>query len=239
MRLKNPIIIAVDGYSSCGKSTFAKLIAKTFNYIFIDTGAMYRAIALYGIQNNLINEKDIHINELINLLDQVHIRFERNEQGNLETFLNNQNVEKDIRGVAVSEKVSEVSKIKEVRTHLVKQQQEMGRNKGLVMDGRDIGTVVFPNAEIKLFMTADAGIRAKRRYDELKAKGIEVSFDDIKNNVLERDHHDTTRKESPLKKADDAIVLDNSDMSIEEQMTWFNVILQKKGFLEDGSNSRQ
>ncbi len=237
MHLKTPIIIAVDGYSSCGKSTFAKLIAKTFNYIFIDTGAMYRAVALYGIKNNLIGAEGIKTDELTDSLKQVRIRFERNDQGNLETYLNDQCVEKDIRGIAVSEWVSEVSKIKEVRSHLVNLQQEMGKNKGLVMDGRDIGTVVFPNAEIKLFMTADPGVRAKRRYDELIAKGEDVSFEEIKKNVIERDHNDTTRKESPLKKADDAIVLDNSFMSIEEQMTWFNVILQKKGFLADGSDS--
>jgi cytidylate kinase len=171
MKLNNQIIIAVDGHSSCGKSTFAKQIAQKLNYIYIDSGAMYRAVAYYAIKNNLVQEKHILVEELIKQLPDIHIRFQRNPDGDLETLLNNENIEEHIRGVAVSELVSEVSKIKEVRAYLVKLQQEMGQHKGIVMDGRDIGTVVFPEAEIKLFMTAQPEVRAKRRYDELIAKG--------------------------------------------------------------------
>lgn len=227
MLLKKQIIIAVDGHSSCGKSTFAKQIAENLSYIFIDSGAMYRAIALYALQNNLIVNKQIVEQELIRQLHTINIRFKRNSEGKFETYLNKINVEAEIRGVAVSELVSEVSKIKEVRAYLVEMQQKMGESKGIVMDGRDIGTVVFPNAEIKLFMTALPKVRAKRRYDELTAKGLSVSFDEIEKNIIDRDYNDTNRKESPLRKAENAYVLDNSNMKVEEQMTWFIDLLNK------------
>lgn len=231
MQLNKQIVIAVDGHSSCGKSTFAKQIAQKLNYIYIDSGAMYRAIAYFAIKNNLAKDKSIDKEKLISLLPELKISFKRSELGQLETYLNNENIESHIRGVEVSELVSEVSKIKEVRAFLVDQQQEMGNKKGIVMDGRDIGTVVFPNAEIKLFMTANTKVRAQRRFDELTAKGISVSFEEIENNVIERDHNDTTRKESPLIQADDAVVLDNSEMRIEEQMPWFIDLLKQKSYL--------
>ncbi|HBH49967.1 MAG TPA: (d)CMP kinase [Bacteroidales bacterium] len=232
MKLNNQIIIAVDGHSSCGKSTFAKQIAQKLNYIYIDSGAMYRAVAYYAIKNNLVQEKHILVEELIKQLPDIHIRFQRNPDGDLETLLNNENIEEHIRGVAVSELVSEVSKIKEVRAYLVKLQQEMGQHKGIVMDGRDIGTVVFPEAEIKLFMTAQPEVRAKRRYDELIAKGIDVSFESILKNVLERDYNDSNRKESPLIQAEDAVVLDNSNMTIEDQMPWLLDVFKNKNLID-------
>lgn len=232
MKLNNQIIIAVDGHSSCGKSTFAKQIAQKLNYIYIDSGAMYRAVAYYAIKNNLVQEKHILVEELIKQLPDIHILFQRNPDGDLETLLNNENIEEHIRGVAVSELVSEVSKIKEVRAYLVKLQQEMGQHKGIVMDGRDIGTVVFPEAEIKLFMTAQPEVRAKRRYDELIAKGIDVSFESILKNVLERDYNDSNRKESPLIQAEDAVVLDNSNMTIEDQMPWLLDVFKNKNLID-------
>lgn len=228
MQLNKKIVIAVDGHSSCGKSTFAKKIARMLDYIYIDSGAMYRAVAFFAIQNGLANGKHIDQETLISRLEEVEISFKRNTAGQLETFLNGTNIESEIRGVAVSELVSEVSKIKEVRKFLVKQQQKMGENKEMVMDGRDIGTVVFPGAELKLFMTASTKVRAQRRYDELTAKGVSVTFEEIEKNVIERDHNDTTRSESPLIQADDAVVLDNSDMTVEQQMDWLIELLKDK-----------
>lgn len=233
MQLNKKIIIAVDGHSSCGKSTFAKKIAAKFNYIFIDTGAMYRAVAYYAIKKQLVCDKNIQEEKLIEQLPLLEIGFQRNAQGALETFLNDENIESSIRGFEVSELVSEVSKIKAVRAFLVEQQQKMGNEKGIVMDGRDIGTVVFPSAEIKLFMTADAKVRAQRRFDELSQKGMAVSFEEIEKNVIERDHNDTTRKESPLVKAADAVVLDNSTMTVDEQMEWFVDLLKQKSYLSN------
>ena len=231
MELKKKIVVAIDGFSSCGKSTYAKLIAKELDYIFIDTGAMYRSVSLFAIRQQLVKEKTIDTTELISRLNEIRITFKHDSTGKICTFLNDENVEEAIRGVEVSQLVSEVSTIKEVRGHLVAQQQKMGKEKGIVMDGRDIGTVVFPDAEIKIYMTASAKVRAQRRYDELTQKGILVSFEEIQKNIEERDYTDIHRKESPLKKARDAIELDNSHMSFAEQMQWFKALIIKKNLL--------
>jgi cytidylate kinase len=231
MILNKSIVVAVDGHSSCGKSTFAKLIAEELNYIYIDSGAMYRAVALYALHNNLIKNKVIQTELLIQELPKLNIHFKRSSDGKLSTFLNDKNIEAEIRGVEVSGLVSEISKIKEVRSFLVKLQQQLGDSKSIVMDGRDIGTVVFPNAEIKLFMTADAKVRAQRRFDELTAKNISVSFEEILQNVIDRDYNDTNRKESPLIKANDAIVLDNSHITIQEQLSWFIELLNQRNLI--------
>lgn len=216
------ITIAIDGFSSCGKSTMAKDLAREIGYIYIDSGAMYRAITLYCIENYLFNaDGNIKTDELRKQIDNIHVSFCLNpNMSKPETYLNGVNVESKIRTMEVSSKVSIVAALGFVREALVRLQQEMGKNKGIVMDGRDIGTVVFPDAELKIFVTASAEIRAQRRYDELTAKGQSVSYEDILRNVEERDRIDQTRKVSPLKKADDAITLDNSNMSIEEQKTW-------------------
>ena len=224
--LKDKIIIAVDGYSSTGKSSFAKIIAKKLGYTYIDTGAMYRAVTLFAMENNLLDNTD----QLVQMLDQLQVDFRKDAEGQL-TYLSGKNVEKEIRGVEVSNNVSSISKIKEVREKLVALQQELGKNSGIVMDGRDIGTVVYPNAELKLFMTAKPEIRAKRRYKEMQEKGVEVSYEDIFENVKSRDYEDTHRKESPLRQADDAIVLDNSNLSFEQQWEWFEKLLLEKGWL--------
>lgn len=218
---KNKIIIAIDGHSSCGKSTVAKEIARRLNYIFIDTGAMYRAVTLYCLRHNLINNGIVNIPELSANLDKIKVSFKFNDKTNHnDIWLNGENVEQEIRQLTVSQNVSPVAAVAEVRHLLVALQQEMGKSKGIVMDGRDIGTVVFPNAELKIFMTAQPDVRAQRRYDELTAKGEKVSYDEIKANVIERDRYDETREESPLRKADGAIVLDNSYMTREEQLGW-------------------
>jgi cytidylate kinase len=219
------LIIAVDGCSSCGKSTFAKAIAEKLGYVYIDTGAMYRAVALYALQNKLVEKNEINTPALIAGLDAIHIGFRRNKatQQN-EVLLNGQPMEDKIRTIEVSEKVSEVSAIKEVRRKLVSLQQEMGKSKAIVMDGRDIGTVVFPNADIKIFMTARMDVRVQRRYDELLRKGIPASRDEIGQNIAKRDYIDQHRAEDPLKQADDAIVLDNSDITLEQQMAWFEAL---------------
>lgn len=216
------VVIAVDGYSSCGKSTFAKLIAKEVAYIYIDTGAMYRAVTLHAMNNGYINSGVVNSPELIKGLPQLDIKFKYNvAMGKSETLLNGKNVEEEIRKEFVSANVSLVSAIKEVRVKLVQLQQEMGKDKGVVLDGRDIGTVVFPDAELKIFMTADPKIRAKRRYDEIVSKGQSANLEQVEKELKNRDHIDTTRKESPLVKADDALILDNSKMTVEEQMDWF------------------
>ena len=215
------IIIAIDGHSSCGKSTVAKQVAKKLGYIFIDTGAMYRSVTLFAIRNGLAVDGKVNEQELIDRLGEINIEFRFNPEKQLnETYLNGENVEDEIRQLPVSSHVSPVATIKEVRAAMVKLQQEMGKNKGIVMDGRDIGTVVFPEAELKIFMTARPEVRAQRRYDELTEKGLEVDFDEILKNVKERDHIDSSRKESPLKQAEDALLLDNSDISREEQLEW-------------------
>lgn len=219
------IIIAIDGHSSSGKSTVAKQVAKALGYIYLDSGAMYRSVTLFALRNGLASNGKVDKEALIKRLNEIKIdfRFNPETEQNI-TFLNGENVEEEIRQLPVSSYVSPVATIREVRKQMVKQQQEMGRNKGIVMDGRDIGTVVFPNAELKIFMTASPEVRAQRRFDELKAKGQDVNFEDILKNVQERDHIDSNREVSPLKKADDALELDNSYMTREEQLNW---ILEK------------
>jgi CMP/dCMP kinase len=223
------LIIAIDGYSSCGKSTFAKLIAQELGYIYIDTGSMYRAVTLFALRNKFISETEFNSEGLIELLAEVNIRFVKNvSTGKNDTFLNNEDVENEIRGMEISKYVSQVSQLKSVRSKMVNLQRGMSEEKGVVMDGRDIGTVVFPNADIKIFMTADPDVRAHRRYDELLAKDEKVTLEEIKENLLNRDKQDTSRKESPLKQAADAYVLDNSNMTIDEQMDWFMNIYSSK-----------
>lgn len=224
------IIIAIDGLSSCGKSTMAKDLAKEIGYIYVDTGAMYRAVTLYAMRHHLI-EKDgkVKANELEKELKNVKITFKINSTTQLpETHLNDENVELEIRTIDVSQHVSDVAALPFVRTMLVEQQKEMGSKKGIVMDGRDIGTTVFPNAELKVFVTASPQVRAQRRYDELERKGIAANYDDILKNVEERDYIDSHRKTSPLRKAADAIELDNSLLTIEEQRHWLLAEYQKR-----------
>ncbi|MDB4204346.1 (d)CMP kinase [Polaribacter sp.] len=216
--MNNKITIAIDGFSSTGKSTIAKLIAKKYNFIYVDTGAMYRAVSLFAMQNNFIANDFMDQTNLIKNLEEITLSFQFNTNlGFAEMFLNNVNVEKEIRTLKVSQFVSKIATISEVRRKLVSEQQEIGKQGGIVMDGRDIGTVVFPNADLKLFMTASADKRATRRYKELIAIGDNVSFKDILFNVQERDRIDSTREDSPLVMADDAIEFDNSDMGITEQ----------------------
>lgn len=225
---KRKIIVAIDGFSSCGKSTFAKAIAARLGYIFIDTGAMYRAVTLYALEHGAIRSGLIDEEAVIRLLPEISVAFRFNpERGASDIYVNGDRVEGKIRTIEVSNCVSGVSAIPEVRHKLVALQQEMGSRKGVVMDGRDIGTTVFPEAELKLFMVADPEVRAQRRYDELTAKGDSVTFDEILKNVISRDEADMTRKVSPLRKADDAITLDNSHMSVEEQMAWFMKLYEK------------
>lgn len=227
------VVIAIDGYSSCGKSTFAKAIAKKLGYAYIDSGAMYRATTLYGLQNGAFDaEGTLNSTKLIQALPQITITFKfNNEKSRNETFLNGTCVEDEIRTIAIADKVSRVAEIAEVREQMVLLQQQMGQKKGIVMDGRDIGTVVFPDAEFKIFMTADPAIRAQRRYDELKAKGETVDIKEVEENIRKRDYIDENREVSPLRKADDALVLDNSHISVEQQMEWveehLNRILEK------------
>lgn len=215
------ITIAIDGYSSCGKSTMAKDLAREIGYIYIDSGAMYRAVTLYCLENGLFTPEGIDTYRLEAELPNIRISFKLNpETQRPMTYLNGENVEDRIRTMEVSSHVSPVAALPFVREALVKQQQEMGQAKGIVMDGRDIGTVVFPDAELKIFVTASAEIRAQRRYDELKAKGQEASFEEILRNVKERDYIDQNRPVSPLRQAEDAILLDNSHLTIEEQKQW-------------------
>mgnify|MGYP002519964181 CR=1 FL=1 len=217
------IIIAIDGHSSCGKSTFAKAIAARLGYIFIDTGAMYRAVTLYALENGAIPSGVVNEERVVAMLRDIDIDFRFNpERGASDIYVNGDLVESKIRTIEVSNCVSAVSSIAEVRAKLVALQQEMGLRRGVVMDGRDIGTVVFPDAELKIYMTADPMVRAERRYKELTAKGDKVSLEEIYENVVSRDKADMSRAISPLRKADDAIVLDNSHMSVEEQMEWFD-----------------
>lgn len=215
------IVIAVDGYSSCGKSTMAKDLAREIGYAYIDSGAMYRAVALYAIQNNLFEGDIIDIKALENAIDKIDILFKLNiETGLSETYLNGVNVEKEIRTMEVANKVSLVSALPFVRNSLVAKQQEMGTQKGIVMDGRDIGTAVFPEAELKIFVTATPEVRAQRRVTEILAKGGTVSYEEVFENVKNRDFLDTTRTESPLRKANDALELDNSTLTIQAQKKW-------------------
>lgn len=219
--MNNKITIAIDGHSSCGKSTLAKDLATELKYIYVDTGAMYRAVALFANQQGLIKDNKLtDIEKLRSSIQDVSITFGRDKEGKLFTELNGVNVESNIRTMEISNMVSHVSSLDFVREKLVKMQQELGENKGIVMDGRDIGTVVFPNAEMKIFLTASAEIRAQRRYDELIQKGESVNFDEVLENIVSRDHMDETREISPLRKADDAITLDNSHISREEQLAY-------------------
>jgi len=229
------IIIAIDGYSSCGKSTMAKDLAASVGYQYIDSGAMYRAVTLYAIQKNLFIGEELNIPALQEAMKDIDISFKPGDrEGISDTYLNGENVETQIRSMEVANKVSIVSSLKFIREGLVEQQKKMSKHKGIVMDGRDIGTVVFPQAELKIFVTARPEVRAQRRWDELKNKGEETSFEAVLENIKKRDLIDTTRAESPLKQAEDAIVLDNSDISIEEQKKWlleqFNYsVLKKEG----------
>ncbi|NNL82833.1 MAG: (d)CMP kinase [Winogradskyella sp.] len=216
--MKN-IIIAIDGYSSTGKSTIAKAIAKRLDYIYVDTGAMYRAVTYYALKNNLISKTKFDVETLIDHLPRISVSFKYNKDLQFaEVHLNNVNVESEIRTLEVSQFVSQVAAVSEIRKKLVEQQQLMGKDKGLVMDGRDIGTVVFPDAELKLFMVASPEVRAKRRYKELLEKGHNLSYNDVLSNLMSRDHIDSTREDSPLVKAEDAIEIDNSELTVEEQV---------------------
>jgi len=227
--MNKKLIIAIDGYSSCGKSTFAKLIAKELNYIFIDSGAMYRAVTLYCMREKYITINSVNTQSIISELKDIHIDFVFNPDLNeYETFLNSENVEKEIRSMEVTAYVSRISQISEVRTRMVELQRQIGISRGIVMDGRDIGTVVFPHADIKIFMTASVDIRAKRRHIELKNKGINIDFEEIKRTIIARDIADENRDISPLRRADDAIILDNSRMTVDEQMSWIIKIIDNK-----------
>jgi len=215
------ITIAIDGYSSCGKSTVAKALAGRLGYNYVDSGAMYRAVALYCLRNRIITDNQLDTEILLQHLNNINVSFEYNPVTKTsETFLNGENVEKDIRMMDVSDNVSKVSVIHEVRLKMVAMQRLLGKGKGVVMDGRDIGTNVFPHAELKIFMTADPDVRVQRRLDELTAKGVKVSFDDVRQNLESRDYEDTHRKENPLTKAKDAILLDNSDINKEQQLEY-------------------
>lgn len=222
--MKKQITIAIDGFSSTGKSTLAKQLAQQLGYIYVDTGAMYRAVAYFAMQNQLISVDFFNKVDLVNQLKNIVLEFKFNsELGFAEMYLNGTNVEKAIRTIEVSGYVSKVAEVSEVRAKLVEQQQEMGKNKGIVMDGRDIGTVVFPDAELKIFMTASAATRAQRRFDELVQKGDSVSYDEVLKNVEERDYIDTHRDDSPLVMAEDAVEIDNSHLTREEQ---FQAVLE-------------
>ena len=227
--MEKKLIIAIDGYSSCGKSTFAKTIARKLNYTYIDTGAMYRAVTLYCLRKGYVGKGSVDLDSILADLDDIHICFKYNSYIlEYETYLNSENVEREIRSIEVSNHVSKVSQIYEIRTRMVELQRQMGALKGVVMDGRDIGTVVFPDADIKIFMTASTDIRAKRRYDELKARNVSVEFDEIRKNIIARDIADENRDISPLRRADDAILLDNSRMTVNEQMEWIRKIIENK-----------
>ena len=216
------ITIAIDGFSSCGKSTMAKMLAKEVGDIYVDTGAMYRAVTLFAMRNGMIAPNgDVNRDALKAKMDALHVEFKLNPQtGKAETYLNGENVEHEIRGMEVSAHVSAIAAIDFVRTALVAQQQRMGHDKGIVMDGRDIGTVVFPDAELKVFVTASAEVRAQRRFDELVGKGMKANYDEILHNVQERDYIDSHREVSPLRKAEDAVELDNGQLTIAEQLQW-------------------
>jgi len=226
--MEKRLIIAIDGYSSCGKSTFARAIAKELSYIFIDSGAMYRAVTLYCMRNKLIGKGGLNIEGVRSNINNIHIDFIYNPDiAEYETFLNSENIEKEIRSMEVTAYVSRISQIAEVRTRMVELQRQIGVHKGIVMDGRDIGTVVFPDADLKIFMTASVDIRARRRHDELKARGITIDFEEIKRTIIARDIADENRDISPLRRADDAVILDNSRMTVEDQMVWVKQIIDR------------
>lgn len=233
------IIVAIDGFSACGKSTLAKALAARMGYVYIDSGAMYRAVTLYCMRKKIIKpDGNFAKTNVIKALKKIKLSFKYNPSAKAsDTYLNGVNVEKNIRQMDVSNNVSKISMVKEVRKHVGKIQRDMGKKKGIVMDGRDIGTSVFPEAELKIFMTADPDIRVQRRLDELKPKGAQVTFDEVKLNLMNRDYDDTHRKESPLSKAKDAIVLDNSDLSKEQQLEFVlklidDMLLTKDTFAE-------
>lgn len=216
-----PITIAIDGYSSCGKSTMAKALAGELGYRYIDSGAMYRAVTLYGIRKGTVTPTHIDEEALIKSLPDIHVSFDYNpETKSSETLLNGENVEREIRNMEVSDLVSKVSAISEIRKKMVAMQQQMGAEKAVIMDGRDIGTAVFPKAELKIFLTADLETRVYRRCDELNAKGIKVTFEEVKENLLKRDHDDTHRKDNPLRKAENAVVVDNTDLTRQQQLDY-------------------
>jgi cytidylate kinase len=226
------IIIAIDGHSSCGKSTVAKDIAKKFDLTYIDTGAMYRAVTLFAMQKGLISDGQVNTEALQSQIGHIHVELRKNQSTKqVETFLNGTQVEAEIRTLEISNHVSAVSALAFVRKRMVELQQEMGKAGGVVLDGRDIGTVVFPNAHLKIFMTASPEIRAQRRFDEMQQKGEGVTFDEVLKNVVLRDHLDSTRKESPLKQAEDALILDNSHLSRQDQLDWILNQLQQKGWM--------
>ena len=224
------ITIAIDGFSSCGKSTMAKDLAKKLGYVYVDTGAMYRAVTLYAMRNGLFNaDGSIKTADLERQMNKINITFKLNKTAERpDTYLNNELVENDIRTLEVSNHVSQIAAVPFIREAMVAQQQRMGKDKGVVMDGRDIGTTVFPEAELKVFVTASAEVRAQRRYDELKEKGMPADFNDILKNVQERDYIDSHREVSPLRKAPDAIELDNSHMTITEQSAWLMELVKQK-----------
>lgn len=222
------IIVAIDGFSSCGKSTMAKQLARNIGYIYVDTGAMYRAVALFCVRSGWMDDVYMDAKSIEQHIDQIHLEFKLNSKGLAEMYLNNENVEDQIRSLKISNGASRVSTFSFVRRELVHQQQLMGIDKGIVMDGRDIGTVVFPTAELKIFLTASPEIRAQRRMDELTTNGEVVKYEDVLANVKERDERDQNRTESPLRKAEDAIVVDNSRLSIEEQQVLLNDIFRKR-----------
>jgi len=229
MKKRKKIIITVDGYSSCGKSTFAKAIAADLGYLYIDSGAMYRAVTLYCHRKGYVNGGVADFNGIISVLPEISITFRINQEtGFNETLLNGEKVERELRDRTVSDNVSAVSTIAEVRSKLVELQRALGARGGIVMDGRDIGTVVFPQAELKIFMTASPAVRAKRRYMELVEKGLQADIAAVEKNINERDRIDSSREISPLKKADDAVVLDNSEMTVSEQMVWFRKLFKQK-----------
>jgi len=223
-----PFNIAIDGHSSCGKSTISKSVASKYGMRYVDTGAMYRAVTLFCMENEIISNKEIKLNLLLAEIDSIKINFVFNVETKFsETILNGRNVEQIIRGFKVSDNVSVVAQIPQVREKLIVLQQEIGKQGNVVMDGRDIGTKVFPDAKLKLFVTADAVIRAQRRYDELERKGEKVTFEQVLDNLTLRDHHDTNRKINPLIQAKDAILIDNSNLSIEKQNALINDLITK------------
>ncbi len=224
------LIIAVDGFSSCGKSTMAKTLAKTLNYTYVDSGAMYRAASLFCLQNGLIKDGELDVEALRSRLDEIEVTFKNNAEGVSQTYLNGVNVEREIRTMEVSNVVSVVSAVGFVREKMVELQRKAGADGGIVMDGRDIGTVVFPQADLKIFVTADATIRAQRRYDELLVKGQPEDFDEILKNIEKRDLLDQTREVSPLRKASDAIEMDNGLFNLEQQDAWLLEQVNKKSY---------
>lgn len=236
----NKINIAIDGYSSCGKSTIAKALAAELGYAYIDTGAMYRSVTLFALRNGLIQNKKINTEAIIMALPDIKVTFQYNNESKIsDTYLNGENVEKAIRQMEVSEVVSKVSAIKEVREKMVALQKEMGKSKGVVMDGRDIGTNVFPDAELKIFMTADIDVRVARRFYELTSKGEHVTEDEVKDNLSKRDYDDINRKENPLRKADDAIVLDNSELSKQQQLDFVTRLIKDLQLIKQESDSEK